>query len=146
MIIGWHKSIVSSDYCWILLYLSFTILYIWSLIFVCFLWGWSSSLASSSIINFNTSWPLIQSYSNYIITGKVSIGLTATTIVSQWTWSATLLQSSTVASKVRKTPCIKQLLSITLLWTVIYSHPVWDTYLQSPCMRQWDISMNICLL
>ena len=33
--------------------------------------------------------------------GKVSIGLTATTIVSQWTWSATLLQSSTVASKVR---------------------------------------------
>ena len=30
---------------------------------------------------------------------KVSIGLTATTIVSQWTWSATLLQSSTVASK-----------------------------------------------
>jgi len=34
--------------------------------------------------------------------GKVSIGLTATTIVSQWTWSATLLQSSTVASKVRK--------------------------------------------
>merc|ERR1712241_975878 len=27
------------------------------------------------------------------------IGLTATTIVSQWTWSATLLQSSTVASK-----------------------------------------------
>ena len=35
--------------------------------------------------------------------GKVSIGLTATTIVSQWTWSATLLQSSTVASKVRLT-------------------------------------------
>ena len=33
--------------------------------------------------------------------GKVSIGLTATTIVSQWTWSATLLQSSTVASKVK---------------------------------------------
>ncbi|XP_013388209.1 urea-proton symporter DUR3 [Lingula anatina] len=31
--------------------------------------------------------------------GKVSIGLTATTIVSQWTWSATLLQSATVASK-----------------------------------------------
>ncbi|XP_022237454.1 LOW QUALITY PROTEIN: urea-proton symporter DUR3-like [Limulus polyphemus] len=31
--------------------------------------------------------------------GKVSIGLTATTIVSQWTWSTTLLQSSTVASK-----------------------------------------------
>merc|ERR1711963_570874 len=31
--------------------------------------------------------------------GKVSIGLTATTIVSQWTRSATLLQSSTVASK-----------------------------------------------
>merc|ERR1711936_820519 len=31
--------------------------------------------------------------------GKVSIGLTATTIVSQWTWSATMLQSSTVASK-----------------------------------------------
>merc|ERR1711988_1475552 len=31
--------------------------------------------------------------------GSVSIGLTATTIVSQWTWSATLLQSSTVASK-----------------------------------------------
>ncbi|CAH1782806.1 unnamed protein product [Owenia fusiformis] len=31
--------------------------------------------------------------------GNVSIGLTATTIVSQWTWSATLLQSSTVASK-----------------------------------------------
>ena len=31
--------------------------------------------------------------------GKVSIGLTATTIVSQWTWSATLLQSSTVAAK-----------------------------------------------
>ena len=35
-----------------------------------------------------------------ILGGKVSIGLTATTIVSQWTWSATLLQSSTVASKV----------------------------------------------
>ena len=33
--------------------------------------------------------------------GKVSIGLTATTIVSQWTWTATLLQSSTVASRVR---------------------------------------------
>ena len=31
--------------------------------------------------------------------GKVSIGLTATTIVSQWTWSATLLQSSTVAAE-----------------------------------------------
>jgi Na+/proline symporter len=31
--------------------------------------------------------------------GKVSIGLTATTIVSQWTWTGTLLQSSTVASK-----------------------------------------------
>ncbi|XP_013388214.1 urea-proton symporter DUR3 [Lingula anatina] len=31
--------------------------------------------------------------------GKVSIGLTATTIVSQWTWSTTLLQSATVASK-----------------------------------------------
>ena len=31
--------------------------------------------------------------------GKVSIGLTATTIVSQWTWTASLLQSSTVASK-----------------------------------------------
>ena len=36
-----------------------------------------------------------------VVGGKVSIGLTATTIVSQWTWSATLLQSSTVASKVR---------------------------------------------
>ena len=32
--------------------------------------------------------------------GKVSTGLTATTIVSQWTWAATLLQSCTVASKV----------------------------------------------
>ncbi|XP_021366508.1 urea-proton symporter DUR3-like [Mizuhopecten yessoensis] len=31
--------------------------------------------------------------------GKVNIGLTSTTIVSQWTWAATLLQSSTVASK-----------------------------------------------
>ncbi|XP_071147925.1 uncharacterized protein [Mytilus edulis] len=31
--------------------------------------------------------------------GKVSSGLTATTIVSQWTWAATLLQSATVASK-----------------------------------------------
>ena len=37
--------------------------------------------------------------------GKVSIGLTATTIVSQWTWSATLLQSSTVASKVDVNTC-----------------------------------------
>ena len=37
-----------------------------------------------------------------VVGGKVSIGLTATTIVSQWTWSATLLQSSTVASKVRE--------------------------------------------
>ena len=37
--------------------------------------------------------------------GKVSIGLTATTIVSQWTWSATLLQSSTVASKVGVNIC-----------------------------------------
>lgn len=34
--------------------------------------------------------------------GRVSLGLTATTIVSQWTWAATLLQSSTVAAKVRK--------------------------------------------
>ena len=32
--------------------------------------------------------------------GKVAMGLTATTLVSQWTWAATLLQSSTVASKV----------------------------------------------
>ncbi|CAH1777253.1 unnamed protein product [Owenia fusiformis] len=31
--------------------------------------------------------------------GKVSIGLTATTIVSQMTWTATLLQSTTVATK-----------------------------------------------
>ncbi|XP_060071327.1 uncharacterized protein LOC132551230 [Ylistrum balloti] len=31
--------------------------------------------------------------------GKVNVGLTSTTIVSQWTWAATLLQSSTVASK-----------------------------------------------
>ncbi|XP_033764344.1 urea-proton symporter DUR3-like [Pecten maximus] len=31
--------------------------------------------------------------------GKVNIGLTSTTIISQWTWAATLLQSSTVASK-----------------------------------------------
>ncbi|KAL3875049.1 hypothetical protein ACJMK2_037988 [Sinanodonta woodiana] len=31
--------------------------------------------------------------------GKVSFGLTATTIVSQWTWAATLLYSCTVASK-----------------------------------------------
>lgn len=34
--------------------------------------------------------------------GKVSVGLTATTIVSQWTWAATLLYSCTVASKVRQ--------------------------------------------
>ena len=40
--------------------------------------------------------------------GKVSIGLTATTIVSQWTWSATLLQSSTVASKVKITDTAKR--------------------------------------
>ena len=33
--------------------------------------------------------------------GKVSVGLTATTIVSQWIWAATLLQSSAVGSKVR---------------------------------------------
>ena len=32
--------------------------------------------------------------------GNVSIGLTATTIVSQWTWAATLLQSSNVGTKV----------------------------------------------
>ena len=32
--------------------------------------------------------------------GKVNAGLTASTIVSQWTWAATLLQSSTVAAKV----------------------------------------------
>ena len=32
--------------------------------------------------------------------GKVSVGLTATTIVSQWTWAATLLQSSGVAARV----------------------------------------------
>ena len=38
---------------------------------------------------------------NRIVGGSVSIGLTATTIVSQWTWSATLLQSTTVASKVQ---------------------------------------------
>ena len=31
--------------------------------------------------------------------GQVSVGLTATTIVSQWTWAATLLQSCTVAAK-----------------------------------------------
>jgi hypothetical protein len=33
--------------------------------------------------------------------GKVSVGLTATTIVSQWTWAATLLYSCVVASKVK---------------------------------------------
>ena len=32
--------------------------------------------------------------------GQVSIGLTATTVVSQWTWAATLLQSSAVATAV----------------------------------------------
>ncbi|XP_071942432.1 uncharacterized protein [Antedon mediterranea] len=31
--------------------------------------------------------------------GKVNIGITAATIVSQWTWAATLLQSSSVAAK-----------------------------------------------
>ncbi|KAK0061328.1 urea-proton symporter DUR3, partial [Biomphalaria pfeifferi] len=31
--------------------------------------------------------------------GNVNAGLTATTIVSQWTWAATLLQSSAVAAK-----------------------------------------------
>ncbi|GFR85860.1 urea-proton symporter DUR3-like [Elysia marginata] len=31
--------------------------------------------------------------------GNVNAGLTATTVVSQWTWAATLLQSSTVAAK-----------------------------------------------
>ncbi|KAF0290949.1 Urea-proton symporter DUR3 [Amphibalanus amphitrite] len=31
--------------------------------------------------------------------GRVSVGLTATTIVSQWTWAASLLQSCTVAAK-----------------------------------------------
>uniref|UniRef100_A0A1I8I9R1 Urea active transporter n=1 Tax=Macrostomum lignano TaxID=282301 RepID=A0A1I8I9R1_9PLAT len=31
--------------------------------------------------------------------GNVSVGLTAATLVSQWTWAATLLQSSSVASK-----------------------------------------------
>ncbi len=36
--------------------------------------------------------------------GKVSVGLTATTIVSQWTWAATLLQSSAVGSKVSFVP------------------------------------------
>ena len=30
----------------------------------------------------------------------MSVGLTATTIVSQWIWAATLLQSSAVGSKV----------------------------------------------
>ncbi len=43
----------------------------------------------------------IESCSERHVFLQVSIGLTATTIVSQWTWSATLLQSSTVASKVR---------------------------------------------
>lgn len=33
--------------------------------------------------------------------GNVNAGLTATTLVSQWTWAATLLQSATVGSKVR---------------------------------------------
>ena len=47
--------------------------------------------AIKSSFSTNPKWNLIP---------KVSIGLTATTIVSQWTWSATLLQSSTVASKV----------------------------------------------
>lgn len=32
--------------------------------------------------------------------GNVNAGLTATTLVSQWTWAATLLQSATVGSKV----------------------------------------------
>ena len=32
--------------------------------------------------------------------GKVNAGLTATTIVSQWTWVATIVYSSTVATKV----------------------------------------------
>ena len=31
--------------------------------------------------------------------GRVSVGVTATTIVSQWTWAASLLQSCTVAAK-----------------------------------------------
>ena len=52
--------------------------------------------------------------------GKVSIGLTATTIVSQWTWSATLLQSSTVASKVRIYTTAKEKRTCSLANTVRY--------------------------
>ena len=43
--------------------------------------------------------------------GKVSVGLTATTIVSQWTWAATLLQSSGVASKVNNKSSYRKLFS-----------------------------------
>ena len=55
--------------------------------------------------------------------GKVSIGLTATTIVSQWTWSATLLQSSTVASKVsqgRNTPNMSHIEKGTIFTVCTY--------------------------
>jgi len=38
---------------------------------------------------------------NFDAGGKISSGLIATTIVSQWTWAATLLQSTSVTSKVQ---------------------------------------------
>ena len=37
---------------------------------------------------------------NFDAGGKISSGLIATTIVSQWTWAATLLQSTSVTTKV----------------------------------------------
>lgn len=41
--------------------------------------------------------------------GNVNAGLTATTLVSQWTWAATLLQSATVGSKVRDKMHVKDI-------------------------------------
>lgn len=50
--------------------------------------------------------------------GKVNAGLTASTIVSQWTWAATLLQSSTVAAKV--SPWAKVMSSAMWLKVVVW--------------------------
>ncbi|KAG1693505.1 Urea-proton symporter DUR3 [Nymphon striatum] len=75
--------------------------------------------------------------------GRVSVGLTATTIVSQWTWAATLLQSCTVASQEHSTlgfvkrnlySCSEQTKHAAYVTIVRphleYASAVWDPYRQ----------------
>jgi len=51
---------------------------------------------------------------NFDAGGKISSGLIATTIVSQWTWAATLLQSTSVTTKVQQCHTFTLLRTVTL--------------------------------